>query len=112
MSTVTSPVTVLAADLGGTTVKAALVSSEGEIVAQTSLPAPTPGVSGLILPPEWWMIFREAAAQLKSENQTAFAAIAAIATTGVTRTPVVLDAVGNSLFGAITARDMRAKDIP
>ena len=104
-------ITVLAADLGGTTVKAALVSSEGETVAQTALPAPAPGVSGLVLPPEWWIIFREAAAQLKSENQAAFAATAAIAITGVTRTPVVLDAVGNSLFGAITARDVRAQGI-
>ena len=35
----------------------------------------------------------------------------AIAVTGVTRTPVVLDAVGNSLAGAITARDARAQEI-
>src|SRR4051794_5365091 len=104
-------VTVLAADLGGSALKAALVSSEGEIVAQTSVPAPTPGVSGLVLPPEWWIIFRDAAAQLKSENEAAFAATAAIAITGVTRTPVVLDAVGNSLFGAIPARDTRAQDL-
>ena len=52
---------VLAADLGGTSVKAALVTSEGHILAQTSIPAPEPGVSGLILPPEWWNRFREAA---------------------------------------------------
>jgi xylulokinase len=106
-----STVTVLAADLGGTAVKAALVSSEGEIVAQTALPAPIPGVSGLILPPEWWIIFREAVTLLKSENQTAFAATAAIAITGVTRTPVVLDAAANPLFGAITARDTRAQEL-
>jgi len=102
---------VLAADLGGTSVKAALVTSEGHILAQTSIPAPEPGVSGLILPPEWWNRFREAAAVLKRDDEPAFKAADAIAITGVTRTPVVLDAVGNSLAGAITARDARAQDI-
>src|SRR6187549_1969528 len=102
---------VLAADLGGTSVKAALVTSEGHILAQTSIPAPEPGVSGLILPPEWWNRFREAAATLRREDEGAFKAADAIAITGVTRTPVVLDAVGNSLAGAITARDARAQEI-
>ena len=102
---------VLAADLGGTSVKAALVTSEGHILAQTSIPAPEPGVSGLILPPEWWNRFRDAAATLRREDEGAFKAADAIAITGVTRTPVVLDAVGNSLAGAITARDARAQEI-
>ena len=102
---------VLAADLGGTSVKAALVTSEGHILAQTAVPAPEPGVSGLILPPEWWNCFREAAATLKRDDEAAFRATDAIAITGVTRTPVVLDAVGNSLAGAITARDARAQEI-
>ena len=65
---------VLAADLGGTSVKAALVTSEGHILAQTSIPAPEPGVSGLILPPEWWNRFREAAATLRREDEGAFKA--------------------------------------
>src|SRR5262245_28467541 len=99
----TPPVTVLAADLGGTAVKAALITSEGEIVAQTSHAAPNPGVSGLILPPEWWHSFRDAVAALKRENGAALRSAAAIAVTGITRTPVVLDAAGNPLAGAITA---------
>ena len=102
---------VLAADLGGTSVKAALVTSEGHILAQTAVPAPEPGVSGLILPPEWWNCFREAAATLKRDDEAAFKAADAIAITGVTRTPVVVDAVGNSLAGAIPARDARAQEI-
>jgi xylulokinase len=103
--------TVLAADLGGTTTKAALVSGGGEILAEASVPAPTPGISGLVLPPDWWNGFRESAAILKAENPTAFAAVEAIAVTGVTRTPVVVDDLGNSLVSAITARDTRAQDI-
>lgn len=102
---------VLAADLGGTSVKAALVTSEGHILAQTSVPAPEPGVSGLILPPEWWNRFREAAVALRRDDDAAFRAADAIAVTGVTRTPVVLDAVGNSLAGAIPTRDSRAQHI-
>ena len=103
--------TVLAADLGGTTTKAALVSSDGELLAEASVPAPAPGISGLILPLDWWNGFREAAAMLKAENEVAFLAIEAIAVTGVTRTPVVLDSLGNSLAGAIPARDTRAHEI-
>jgi len=102
---------VLAADLGGTSVKAALVTSEGNILAQTAVAAPEPGVSGLILPPEWWSRFREAAAALRRDDEAAFQAVDAIAVTGVTRTPIVLDALGNSLTGAITARDTRAQEI-
>ncbi len=102
---------VLAADLGGTSVKAALVTSEGHILAQTSVPAPQPGVSGMILPPEWWNGFREAAAALRRDDDAAFKAADAVAVTGVTRTPVVVDAVGNSLAAAITARDARAHEI-
>jgi xylulokinase len=103
--------TVLAADLGGTTTKAALVSSDGELLAEASVPAPEPGISGLILPLDWWNGFRAAAALLKAENEAAFLATAAIAVTGVTRTPVVLDQLGNSLAGAIPARDTRAREI-
>jgi len=103
--------TVLAADLGGTSTKAALVSSDGEVLAEASVPAPAPGISGLILPLDWWNGFREAAGALKAQNESEFAAIAAIAVTGVTRTPVILDELGNSLAGAIGARDARAQEI-
>jgi xylulokinase len=102
---------VLAADLGGTSVKAALVTREGHVVAQAAVAAPSPGVSGLILPPEWWNCLREAAVSLKRDNESAFLATEAIAVTGVTRTPVVLDELGNSLIGAIPARDARAQEI-
>src|SRR5690349_8237560 len=102
---------VLAADLGGTTTKAALVASDGEIVAETSVPAPSAGITGLILPPEWWHGLRHAAAALKAQNEKAFASTEAIAITGVTRTPIVVDELGNALAGAIAARDTRAQGI-
>lgn len=103
--------TVLAADIGGTAVKAALVSNSGDIIAETSVPAPGAGISGLILPPEWWIAFRDAVTVLRRADEMAFADTAAIAVTGVTRTPVVLDVAGNSLAGAITARDARAQEV-
>jgi xylulokinase len=102
---------VLAADIGGSALKAALVTAEGHMVALANIPAPAPGVSGLILPPEWWSALRAAARELRQQNESAFLAAEAIAITGVTRTPVVVDELGNSLTGAIPARDARAQEI-
>ena len=39
------------------------------MVAQATVPAPTPGVSGLILPPEWWNCLRAAATSLKARQR-------------------------------------------
>ncbi|HMK78530.1 MAG TPA: FGGY family carbohydrate kinase, partial [Xanthobacteraceae bacterium] len=102
---------VLAADIGGSTVKAALVARSGAIAAQVSLPSPSLDARSLIAPLGWSDAFRAAAALLKGENASAFAAVAAIAVTGVTRTPVVLDADGAALIGAMPARDARATEI-
>jgi len=106
-----TPLTVLATDIGGSSVKAALVTSGGETVAQTALPAPSPDTQGLIAPADWWTAFCDAATQLQRDNTLAFAATAAIAVTSVTRTPVVLDADASPLIGAMTARDARAGEI-
>src|SRR5262245_7564355 len=106
-----NPVIVLAADLGGSAVKAALVAGTGEIVAQASMPAPAPDTSGLVAADDWWGAFRTAAGTLRRENAAAFAAVAALAVTGVARTPVVLGRDGNALCGAIPARDARAQEI-
>jgi len=100
--------TVLAADIGGSSVKAALVSSAGAVVAQAALPAPTPDADGMIAPADWWTAFRDAATTLRRDDASAFAAVAAITFTGVTRTPVILDADANPLIGAMPARDARA----
>ena len=109
-----TPAIVLAADLGGTAIKAALVAANGETVAQVALPAPAPDARGLIVPEDWWRAFCDAAAALRRENASAFAdvaAIGAIVVTGVTRTPVVLGHGGNALCGAIPARDVRAQEV-
>jgi len=102
---------VLAADIGGSSVKAALISSAGAVVAQTALPSPTPDADGLIAPADWWTAFRDAATTLARADAAAFAAAGAIAVTSVTRTPVVLDANANPLVGAMPARDARAGEI-
>jgi xylulokinase len=103
--------TVLAADLGGSTVKAALVSRDGAILAHAALDAPAPDANGLVPPVGWWVAFRDVCAALKRENESAFTSVQAVAITGVTRTPVVLDESGSALIGAITARDARAQEM-
>ena len=107
----TDRMTVLAADIGGSSVKAALVSSVGAVVAQAALPAPTPDADGMIAPADWWTAFRDAATTLRRDDASAFAAVAAITVTGVTRTPVILDADANPLIDAMPARDARAGTI-
>lgn len=104
----TDRMSVLAADIGGSSVKAALVSRAGAVVARTTLPSPSPDADGMIAPADWWAAFRDAAATLKRQDASAFAAVAAIVVTSVTRTPVVLDANANPLIGAMPARDARA----
>ncbi len=101
--------TVLAADLGGTSTKAALVSSDGEILAEALVPAPAPGISGLILPLDWWNGFREVAGELKAEKESSSPPLRAIAITGVTRTPVILDELGNSACRCDRGSAMRAQ---
>src|SRR5262249_57245199 len=94
--------------------KAALVAASGETIAQVSLPAPAPDLRDLIAPEDWWRTFCDAAAALRRDHASAFAAVAAIgaiAVTGVTRTPVVLGRDGGALCGAIPARDARAQEL-
>ncbi len=102
---------VLAADLGGTAIKAALLADDGSALAAAALPAPEAAADGMIAPRAWWDSFLEAARTLQRSDARAFAEIAAIAVTGVTRTPVVLDATGGPIAGAIPARDTRAQAI-
>lgn len=102
---------VLAADLGGSTVKAGLVGGAGRILAAASFPAPKAATDGLFAPTDWWDRFVDAARALQAADAAAFAGVAAIAVTGVTRTPVVLDAQGTPVVGAIEARDARAQEI-
>ena len=102
---------VLAADLGGTSVKAALVTSEGHILAQTAVRGAGAGRQRADPAARMVELFSRSRRDARRDDETAFRATDAIAITGVTRTPVVLDAVGNSLAGAITgARRARAGD--
>ncbi len=88
------PVIVLAADLGGTTTKAALVASDGQVRAEAAVPAPAADADGLIPPQGWWDGLVAATGALQRRDPAAFGEVAAVAVTGVTRTPVVLDASG------------------
>jgi xylulokinase len=80
---------VLAFDIGGTSVRAALIDAEGRIEAAEAVEGPAaggrPGWSE-IDPDDWWRLFLRCAVALRARAPESFAAIAAIAGCGVTRT--------------------------
>jgi xylulokinase len=105
---------VLCCDLGGSGLRAALVSTSGQFVAEAFIPLPTPleadGRSE-VDPASWWDAFEKAAAHLKRDAPESFAAVAAVAVCGMTRTQVLLDGSGDPVRPAITWRDTRAAAI-
>jgi xylulokinase len=103
---------VLAADLGGTHFRAALVDRHGNVVAQSSRASTPSDVDrnghSEAAPDDWWHTLQSLAAELAEAAPLAFAGIEAVALSAVTRTQVFLDADGQSLRDAITWRDTRA----
>ncbi len=95
---------VLAVDLGGTGLRAALVGPEGDLGPI----AVEPGVgdTGEVDPETWWAALESALAQLAQGAD--FGTAKAVAITGFTRTQVFLDAGGRPVRPAITWRDARA----
>jgi xylulokinase len=98
---------VLVADLGGSSLRAALIDPAGATVAAAAVPDPM-GAGEDSEPEAWWSAFGKAVEQLAREAPDAFAAVAAIAVTGATRTMVCLDGAGRVLGPASTFRDARA----
>lgn len=104
--------TVLAADIGGSSVRAALVDTAGEIVALHRCPAPPEFLRGgqcEIDPEEWWSAFAALATALAHDAPAAFDAVEAVAVCGITRTQILLGRDGRPLRPAITWRDARAE---
>ncbi|HEY0294008.1 MAG TPA: FGGY-family carbohydrate kinase [Bordetella sp.] len=105
---------VLACDLGGTTLRVALVDAQGAVLADAMVDSPA-GSSGEgwaeIDAADWWRAYAEAVEALAQNAGALFDAAEALATCGVTRTQVFLDAAGRALRPAITWRDARAADV-
>jgi xylulokinase len=104
--------TVLACDLGGTSFRAALVDELGQTIAEHAVPGPSANDRrgwSEIDPEAWWQTLIEAASALANAAPEQFAATAAIAICGVTRTQIFLDRDGKVLRPAITWRDARAE---
>jgi xylulokinase len=104
---------VLACDVGGTSLKIALVDDSGAFVAQAATASPQPKQSGgasEIDPNGWWNGLIEAANELAHADAAAFRQIEAIAICGITRTQVFVDRGGEVLRPAISLSDTRIQD--
>ena len=104
---------VLACDVGGTSLKTALIDDRGAFVAQAAAASPQPQVSGgasEIDPDGWWSGLIEAASALARANAAAFAMVEAIAICGITRTQVFVGRDGRVLRPAMSLSDVRMQD--
>lgn len=96
---------VLVCDLGGTSLRVALVDTDGLISALYRMPLE----SGCEADPDgWWDAFCDAADTLMQTSPDSFAQVRAIAISAFTRSQVFLDAEGKSLRPAILWADTRA----
>lgn len=104
---------VLACDLGGSGLRLALMSPEGATLGAVAIPmsagSPAPGWSEAD-PADWWCAFTAGAGMLAAGHPAAFAGVAAIAVTAMTRSQVLLDRNGQVLRPAILWADSRAAD--
>jgi len=101
-----SDLTLLTADLGGSSLRVALLDDEARPLRLASRPLETrhPAPERAEQRPEdWWRLFRELATEV-----LAGARPAALTITGVTRSQVLVDSAGHALYPAILWRDARA----
>lgn len=102
---------VLAIDIGGSGLRAALVNADGAIVARRWIDRPINGSSGDFEPVLWWRDLTEIAVGLAADAPKEFAAVCGIAACGMTRTQVFVGADGQSVRPAIGFGDTRAAAI-
>jgi len=103
---------VLAADLGGTRFRAALVDAAGNIAHSCAIDSPAgagahPGWDEIDAD-AWWRGLQSLCDTLAAQAGAGFDAVEAIAICGVTRSQVFVDAQGAAIRPAITWRDTRA----
>lgn len=89
-------------DLGGSSLRAGLVGSDGALLARAT--RPTRGVEA------WWSDVQACAVELAALAPLHFAAVQAIAVSAMTRTQVLVDASGNAVGPAIGFADTRAAE--
>lgn len=103
---------VLVFDLGGSSLRSALVDATGKILARHRIDRPVtsqqPGISE-INPEIWWQDVAASADALHALNPGAFASVQGLGLCGFTRTQVFIGPDGSVLRPAITWQDTRAE---
>ena len=102
---------VLVCDLGGSSLRSALIDATGQILAQHRIhcvvPSPQSGFSE-IDPQLWWQDVVHCIEALHAQDSSAFASVQGLAFCGFTRTQVFIGHDGSVLRPAITWQDTRA----
>lgn len=96
---------ILAIDLGGSGLRAALVDADGGLHAQQAVARPA---SDDAAPDLWWTDLLDIAQGLAANDPEGFSAIQGIAACGMTRTQVFVGADGKAVRPAIGFGDIRA----
>ena len=101
-----SDFSLLTADLGGSSLRVALLDHQARPLRLASHPVethqPGPGYAEQ-RPEDWWRLFRDLSAEVLAGTRPA-----ALAITGMTRSQVLVDSAGHALYPAILWRDARA----
>lgn len=108
------PPVILAVDLGGSSLRAALLDEQAREIARfrLDLAVTVAAVDQSEADPEpWWRGLIEAAEALHAAAPEAFARLGAIAISAFTRSQVFVDHAGNSLRLALLWRDTRAEAV-
>ena len=105
---------VLSFDIGGTSLKGALINAQGEIVALDFLKQrpPVPDLKGCceLDPEQLWHDFKRLAGLVLSKSQATGIQIDGIVISAITRTQIFLNKNGQSVRPAMTWADSRARD--
>jgi xylulokinase len=97
---------ILAVDLGGSSLRVALVARDGTLRALHAMPHQAEAD-----PDAWWQGVLDGIEAVARNDPPAFGRIAAMAVTAFTRTLVVLDAAGAVLRPALLWHDARADEV-
>jgi xylulokinase len=100
----------LAFDLGGSSLRLAIVAADGRFAASVRKPLAIQSPDGVVFdidPLDWWRAFVDGCSELAAGGHD-LAAVSAIAGCGFTRTQVFLDALGRPVRPAIPFQDSRS----
>ena len=100
----------LAFDLGGSSLRLAIVAADGRFLATVRKPLAIHSPDGVVFdidPLDWWRAFVDGCSELAAGGHD-LAAVSAIAGCGFTRTQVFLDALGQPVRPAIPFQDSRS----